>query len=327
MDDRMVNESTSEESGMVRKTLGRGLQSLLGLEEGEGFEEVSTDAPMMSSDQSELRHIPVIQVDPNPYQPRREFGTAELGELAQSIRTHGVIQPVVVRYVHDRYQLIAGERRWRAAQQAGLEMIPARVVELDDQRICEVALVENLQRQDLNPMEKAEAFRNYLQRFETTHDSLAEHLGVDRSTVTNLLRLLDLPNGIQDAVRSGKISNGHARALSGLSNADDQSQLCQQILDQGMSVRQTELAVRQQKSQSIGRDLEEGEPAAAAEKESAPAASVEKSNHLVSLENEIRQRLGVKVEIRQKSPSAGQVMLHFESLDDFERIVGSLTRG
>ncbi len=185
-----------------KRRLGRGLAALLGTEEG-GFEPSSLDS-------AELMHIPVDQIDPNPFQPRRTFDPAEIAALADSLKQHGMLQPILVRPVHDRYQIIAGERRLRASIEAQLHEVPARVMELDDQRVSELAMVENLQREDLNALEKAAAFRDYLARYGGTQEELASRLGLDRSTVTNLLRLLDLPVQVQDAVRSKKISQGHA---------------------------------------------------------------------------------------------------------------------
>src|SRR5436305_3751876 len=192
-------------STVNKRRLGRGLEALLGREDG-GFEPGSVD-------EAELSYIAVDQIDPNPFQPRRHFDPAEIAALADSLRQHGMLQPVLVRASGDRYQLIAGERRLRAAVEAHLHEIPVRVMELDDQRVTELAMVENLQREDLNALEKAGAFRDYLARYGGTQEELAGRLGLDRSTVSNLIRLLDLPAEIQEAVRSKTITQGHARAL------------------------------------------------------------------------------------------------------------------
>src|SRR6516225_5792162 len=195
-------------STVNRRRLGRGLEALLGREEG-GFEPGSLDS-------AELLHIAVDQIDPNPYQPRRHFPAGELAALADSLRQHGMLQPILVRAIGDRYQLIAGERRLRASIEAHLHEIPARVLDLDDRRVFELAMVENLQREDLNAIDKATAFREYLARYGGTQDELATRLGLDRSTISNLIRLLELPDEILDAVRNGRVSQGHARALLGL---------------------------------------------------------------------------------------------------------------
>ena len=220
---------------MSKRRLGRGLEVLLGREEG-GFEPATLDV-------GEQAFLPVDQIDPNPFQPRRRFDAAEIAELADSLRQHGMIQPVLVRAMGDRFQLVAGERRLRAAVEAQLHEIPARVMELDDQRVSELAMVENLQREDLNALEKAAAFRDYLSRYGGTQEELASRLGLDRSTVSNLLRLLELPAAVQEAVRSKQITQGHARALLGLTDADSQVAACQRIIQDGLSVRQTEALV------------------------------------------------------------------------------------
>ena len=173
---------------MNKRRLGRGLEALLGREEG-GFEPGSLEG-------SELLHVAVDQIDPNPYQPRRNFPAAEIASLADSLRQHGMLQPILVRAIGERYQLIAGERRLRASIEAQLHEIPARVLDLDDQRVFELAMVENLQREDLNAVDKATAFREYLGRYGGTQEELAGRLGLDRSTVSNLIRLLELPDEV-----------------------------------------------------------------------------------------------------------------------------------
>src|SRR3954454_10855275 len=201
-------------SAVNKRRLGRGLEALLGRDEG-GFEPGSFDT-------SELIYIAVDQIDPNPFQPRRSFPPAEIAALADSLRQHGMIQPILVRSVNQRYQLIAGERRLRASLEAQLHEIPARVLDLDDQRVFELAMVENLQREDLNAVDKATAFRDYLARYGGTQEELAGRLGLDRSTISNLIRLLELPDEILAPVRSNQISQGHARALLGLADLDSQ---------------------------------------------------------------------------------------------------------
>ena len=220
---------------MNKRRLGRGLEALLGREEG-GFEGGSLDA-------SELIQIAVDQIDANPYQPRRHFNAQDIASLADSLRQHGMLQPVLVRAVGDRYQLIAGERRLRASIEAQLHEVPARVLVLDDQRVFELAMVENLQREDLNAIDKATAFREYLSRYGGTQEELAGRLGLDRSTVSNLIRLLELPEAVLDAVRTNEISQGHARALLGLPDAESRVEAYRRIVADHLSVRQTEALV------------------------------------------------------------------------------------
>ena len=290
---------------MTTKKLGRGLQALLGGVEGEST--ISAVHASESDPPGELRQVLLTDIDVNPYQPRRDFNAEEISELAQSIQNHGVIQPIVVRPLGDRFQIVAGERRFRAATEAGQQTIPARVVPLDDQKTYEVALVENLQRRDLNAIEKAQAFDSYLHQFGTTHEALAAHLGVDRSTVTNLIRLLELPEPVQGAVRAGQISNGHARALLALNDSVEQIGLCRKIIAESLSVRQTEELVRNAKP--------------ATPKPPAAPKAPNKSNHVLSLENDLRQSLGTKVEIRANDQNQGTLVIHFQSNDDFERIL------
>jgi ParB family chromosome partitioning protein len=293
-----------------KKRLGRGLSALLGSEMG-GFEPSALES-------AELIHIAVDLIDPNPFQPRRQFDPAEIAALADSLRQHGMLQPVLVRPHGDRYQLIAGERRLRASVEARLHDIPARVMELDDQRISELAMVENLQREDLNALDKASAFRNYLDSYGGTQDELAARLGLDRSTVSNLMRLLDLPAEVQEAVRNKKISQGHARTLLGLPDAEQQIEALGRIIAEGLSVRQTEALVQT------------GEPTAAktrirkdaAEPGSTPAGG--KAPHVVELEGSLRQRFGTPVLIRVKARDRGQIVIDFNTREEFERVTAMI---
>ena len=296
---------------MNRRTLGRGLSALLG-SQGEGEETIEFQDVPSSEPAGE---IPLAQVDPNPFQPRTDFDPAELDSLADSIKIHGLLQPVVVREAGDRYQLVAGERRFRAAQTLGLQTIPARIVKLTDQQTCELALVENLQRKDLNAIEKALAFQRYLDQFQSTHETLANQLGVDRSTVTNLLRLLDLPDAVQEMVVRGELSNGHARAVLSLEDPIAQLTLANDVISQGLTVRQTEAEARKRKDNPT--------PEPSAEQSETPAS--EKSNHVVSIEGELCQKLGTKVVIQSKGEK-GQIVIHFASNDDFERALEQLRR-
>src|SRR4051794_25395264 len=189
----------------TKPRLGRGLDALLG----------PTDPPEKTT-----AEVAVEVIEHNPYQPRKTFDDDELASLTNSIRTHGILQPLVVRQVGDRFQLIAGERRLRAAKEVGLAKVPVTVVDFNDQQVLEAALVENIHRSDLNPIEKAQGFKEYLGRFQMTHDQLANRLGLARSTVTNLVALLDLPPEVQEAVRVGQLSTGHAKLLKGIEERD-----------------------------------------------------------------------------------------------------------
>lgn len=325
----------------VRRKLGRGLQSLLGVVDFEESDDATgADEPLLNeappsipmetehhavtplslvpmsdepppSHSANIRPLAVAEIDPNnPFQPRQDFDAQEMAALVDSIRVHGVIQPIVVRRTNGRYQLVAGERRFRAAVEAGLSQIPAVVMELDDRETFEVALVENLQRRDLNAIEKAEAFSRYIAQFETTHEELAGQLGVDRSSVTNLLRLLELPEVVRDAVRVGQITFGHAKAILSVEDPVARVSLCRSIIDRQLSVREAEALARTER-----------EPSAKTPKADKPG----KSNHVQSIENDLRQRLGAKVEIKPRAKEKGFIAIHFESNDEFERVIALLT--
>src|SRR2546428_4875123 len=224
---------------MNKRGLGRGLDALLG---------------SASSATESLTEIPVDQIDANPRQPRKAFDPTSLDELARSLKSAGMIQPVVVRRMPEgRWQLIAGERRWRAARQAGLERIPALVREATDAESLELALVENLLREDLNPMEEAEAYQQILTEFGWTQEELAQRVGRDRSTIANCLRLLKLPLSIQDDLRANRLTMGHARALLALTSLADQMKLRDDILSQSWSVRATEEGVQKQRARPLAR--------------------------------------------------------------------------
>jgi ParB family transcriptional regulator, chromosome partitioning protein len=295
-----------------KRRLGRGLEALLGREEG-GYEPSVSDA-------SEMTYVAIDQIDPNPFQPRRQFDPAEIAALADSLRQHGMIQPVLVRSHNDRYQLIAGERRLRAAVEAQLHEIPARVMDLDDQRVSELAMVENLQREDLGALEKAGAFRDYLARYGGTQEELAGRLGLDRSTVSNLIRLLDLPEDVQDALRSKRVTQGHARALLGLPDAEAQRGACQRVITEGLSVRQTEALVTSGEPSPARSRIRKDPP----HDDATPAGG--RAPHVLELEQVLHARFGTPVLIKVKGPERGQIIIDFKSQEEFHR-VASLIRG
>ena len=282
----------------TKPRLGRGLNALMGEVTGP------------------VGKLAVGRIHFNPHQPRKRFDEDELQSLAQSIKTHGVLQPLVVRPGGEGYQLIAGERRLRAAKAAGLAEVPVHVVNLDDQQVFEAALVENIQRADLNPIEKAQGFKEYLDRFGLTQEQLGTKLGLDRTSISNLLGLLNLPREVQDAVRLGQITLGHAKVLKGVSEPERQVALCKETILKNYSVHALELLVKQQRIEAAGSPAEE---ASARE-------PVEKTAHVKGLEDELRQRLAVKVEIRVKAKDKGQFVIAFDSNDDFERILDALKK-
>ena len=312
-----------------RRRLGRGLSSLLG-----GAAPSSQE--LEQTETLELQHISVDRIERNPYQPRKEFGPEALTELAASIREHGVLQPPLVRALDDGFQLVAGERRWLAAKKAGLTTIPCRVIDVVDKTACEVALEENLKRSDLTDLEKAEAFRTYLDHFQCSIEELSKQLSMSRSAVSNMLRLLELPEPVKRALQEGKISAGHARALLTLGEPSDQLALCGRIQAESMSVRQTEAAAKEVLRERHGDEQsaeENGTVETAADSpvsdetiSMATPATDHRSNHIASLEQQLAELLGAKVEIRLKSKEAGTITISFGSNAEFEQILGALRR-
>jgi ParB family chromosome partitioning protein len=290
-----------------KSRLGRGLDALLSGGEDGGVATASSQT-----------QVAVETIEQNPYQPRKAFDSDELASLSASIRTHGILQPLVVRQVGERYQLVAGERRLRAAREAGLHNVPVTVVDFNDQQILEAALVENIQRSDLNPIEKAQGFKEYLTRYSMTHEQLGARLGLGRATITNLVALLELPPELQDAVRVGQLSTGHAKILKGISDPARQIALSKEIIARGLSVHATEAFVKQSAvEQSAAKEQDS---------EGNGRAPAEKTAHVQGIENELRQKLSMRVEIRVKSKDKGQIVLAFDSNDDFERLLEVLRR-
>jgi ParB family chromosome partitioning protein len=292
---------------MEKRRLGRGLDALIG-----GSDAAIAELPAESSGD-----VSIDKIAQNPFQPRKSFDKDELASLSASVKEHGVLQPLVVRVVGDQFQLVAGERRLRAAQNAGLTTVPVRVVDFNDQQVLEAALAENIQRADLNPIEKAQGFKDYLDRFGMNHDQLAQRLGLARSSITNLVNLLEMALEVQEGLRLNQISEAHAKLLKGIKNMDRQVRLFKQIVAMGLSVKATESLVREQKEAgaSLPSEKEHGEP-----------TSDEKSSHIKSLENDIRQRLATHVEIKIRGKDKGQIVIRFETNDDFMRVMEVLQR-
>lgn len=283
---------------MTRKALGRGLGALLS---AEGAAPATEDA----------NEFPIDLIDPSALQPRVHFDDAKLEELAQSIRANGVVQPLLIRPKGDRFELIAGERRWRAAQLAGLTKIPAVLREVSDDKILELALIENIQREDLNPIEEALAYKKLIETLGLTQETVAERVGRDRSYVTNYLRLLKLPDDIQQLVQVGRLSTGHARTLIALEDADVQRRLARRIIEQDLSVRATERLVRGRLEDRPGKTKRGAvEP---------PDANVR------AAETRLRRQLGTQVRIvLAKGGAAGRIELEFYNEADLDRLYGLL---
>ena len=280
-----------------QRRLGRGLEALIGA------------AQPASVAASELQRIPISRIRPNPYQPRREFDPAALAELEASIRANGLLQPITVRRKGESYELIAGERRLRAVRNLDWKDVPAVVRDFDDQTMLVLALVENLQRADLNPIEEARGYQRLLGEFSLTHQEVADAVGKDRSTITNLLRVLTLPEHVQQLVESGKLSTGHARALAGMEHAEVLT-LADQIVSRGLSVRQAEDLARKQRGASTPSASKAG--GAGVGKRSAVARHIE---------DELRHYLQTDVQIELRGDANGAVRISFYSADDLERIM------
>jgi ParB family transcriptional regulator, chromosome partitioning protein len=302
------------------RRLGRGLEALLGRPLDAPGQQISrAQADSDEAAAAGLVNISVYEIDRNPFQPRRDFDEAEIDQLADSIQEHGLIQPIVVRRVDERYQLVAGERRLRAAIKAGWPELPAQVKDVDDRQAAELAIVENLQRKDLNPLEKAASFQQYLERYQCTQEELARRLQIDRSTVANLIRLLELPADVQTAVRAGAISQGHARALLPLGDEREQLSFCQRIQNEGLSVRATEMLVQDMIQAADAEPLR----LVTDDGHRRPPRKT-RSQHLAALEQELRAALGTKVDLRQTSQGRGKFVVHFKTHDEFQRLHGLL---
>jgi len=282
------------------KALGRGLDALLGA------------APAESREEERLAQLPVGRLRPGKYQPRTRMDQASLEELAESIRARGVIQPVVVRAVGEgHYEILAGERRWRAARLAGLERIPSIVRDVPDEAALGIGLIENIQREDLNPIEEASGLKRLIDEFELTHEEAARAVGRSRTGVTNLLRLLELSPAVQALVQEGRIDMGHARALLALSKGR-QVELAHQIAEKGLSVREAERLVQESSSS----------PRSARSRDAGPGLDGDGRR----LQEELCELLGATVHLRPRAAGRGSVVIDYASLDELEGLVERIKR-
>ena len=281
-----------------KRGLGTGLDALFGPETREYRE-------------GTVQSLPLSRIEPRPDQPRDRFDEALLQDLDSSIARHGLIQPVIVRRLpNDDYQIIAGERRWRAARLAGLTEIPVRVLEADDQTVAELALVENLQREDLNPMEEARGYRKLITDYHLTQEEAAAGVGKSRSTVTNALRLLNLSGPVADLVESGSLSAGHARALLSIADPELQLSAANHVLEKNLSVRKTEqLAARLNKAGSDSPSLPGKRPLV---------------DYAAELSEELSSLLGRRVSLREEKKNQGKIELYYDNADDRELLIEAL---
>lgn len=281
-----------------KRGLGRGLEAL-----------IPGGGPLEGGDEAGLKTVPIDAIGPNPHQPRADFKEEELAELARSISEHGLIQPLIVTQNDGRYTLIAGERRWRAARRAGLSTLPVIVKEASSQEMLELALIENIQRADLNPLEEALAYQQLTAEFGLTQEQVAQRVGRSRPAVANTLRLLNLPATVQQAVVDGRLSGAHARTLLPLPTPEQQTAVMNSILNQGLNVRQTEALVRKL--------------LAGAKPKPKPASRP--SPELTELESRFGQSLGTRVNV-QKQGSKGKVIIHFYSDEELQAIYDAIVR-
>ena len=286
--------------------LGRGLDAIFSAQPPSR----ATESSRGTANGLGLRQIAIALIRPNPLQPRKEFDPAELTELESSIRANGLLQPIAVRVAGATFELIAGERRFRAVQRLGWSEIPAIVRDIDDRTLLTLALVENLQRADLNPMEEAEGYQQLLSQFSLTQQQVADVVGKDRSTVANTLRLLALPTAIRGMVREGALTIGHARALLALGDDQRMIALARDIIAEGLSVRAVEQRVRES-----GKNTK---PARTAAK---PSANVRPLAEIGRIEEELRRRLQTDVKVHLSSTDKGEVRISFYSVDDLERVL------
>ena len=267
---------------MENKRLGRGLSALI-------------------PDEEEKKRIEEIEIDrivPNPNQPREFINEESIRELAESIREKGILQPILVRRKDDSYyEIVAGERRYLSAKLLGLNIVPAIILDINEKEAYEISLIENIQREDLNPIEKAEAFKDYIDKYRVTHEELAGKIGISRTEITNLLRLLQLPQEIKEEVKKGTLTYGHARTLLGLESIDSQKEIAEKIIKEKLSVRETEELVSKKRE-------------------------IREIPEIRALESKLQNYLETRVKIQPQSPEKGRITIEYKSLEELERIIG-----
>jgi ParB family chromosome partitioning protein len=314
---REGKESTVSTQKPQQRRLGRGLSSLLGVSDlpvtgtiepgGATASPLPGTLPVSDATAGPLE-VEVNQIVPNPHQPRRKFSEQSIAELAASMKAAGLIQPIIVRKVESGYQLIAGERRWRAAKLAGITTLPVIVRDVDAYTQAQMALIENIQREDLNPLDRAESYRSLMTQLGLTQAELAGRLGEDRSSIANYLRLLDLSESVRQRVREGSLSLGHAKILAGIADPVEQERLAQLILRQDLSVRNLE------------RVIQSGAPS-----DKPDTKSTQQSAHLAEIERSVTQQIGLRVQVRSvPRKGKGRLVIHYANLDQFDELMRRL---
>lgn len=304
-----------------RAGLGKGLGALFGNTE--------ENAPVKLADDEIKQEIAVKDLVANPYQPRKVFEPEKMKELVDSITQHGVIQPLIVRKAGKNYEIVAGERRWRAAKAAGLKVVPVVIRDYNEEAMMEVAMIENIQRHDLNPLEEAEGIKALMEKLQITQADAAKKLGRSRTAVTNILRLLNLPKQIQDCISKEELTLGQVRPLLIIENESEQLAFAQAIIDNGWSVRNVEEVVKAYKE---GRTIEsllgkdEGLEKKTAKAEKAEKIKAEPDVFCIAFQNKMMEALGTKVRIVQKAENTGKIEIEYYSLDDLERIYEALQK-
>jgi ParB family chromosome partitioning protein len=279
---------------MTKKRLGRGLEALI---------------PLDTSDAEGVVEVKINKIRPNQFQPRRSFDEEKLGELAESIREHGVIQPIVIRKKGEVYEIVAGERRWRASQRVGLTSIPAVIKEYDDTEMMQIALIENLQREDLNPIEEAMAYRQLMDEFNFTQEMLSQKIGKSRSVIANSVRLLTLPEELQQMISNSLLSSGHARALVAIGDPEKQLKMAREIINNGLTVRDVEKKAKEEKK--------------AVKIRFKSSRGLKESPFVLEVEEKLKRSLGTKVKIKS-GPKKGKIEIEFYNDTDLDRIVGTI---
>jgi ParB family transcriptional regulator, chromosome partitioning protein len=292
-----------------RKALGKGLNALLGRQGGAA--PALTPEPEKHPEGTSIIQVPLASVVPNPNQPRREFDQQALLELSQSIERDGIIQPIIVRRSGETYQIIAGERRWRAARSISLEKVPVIVLTADDEKVLELSIIENIQREDLNPIELAVAFQRMAAELGLSHDQIGERTGKDRVTITNSIRLLQLPEPIQEMIATRKLSAGHARALLRLADADRQLEFADKAIRNSWSVRQIEELTRPEVLQPTAEPKPKKEPKAL-------------DPNVKAAVTEMERVLGTRVRIIEKRKGKGSIEIEYFSEEDLDRIYSAI---